>query len=479
MEPGPGQRRSNLVAWIVIAVVSALFVAQPLLDRGSDGSEKLAAQASVSAQQAIMTSLVNGMCAEPIREASGPQLSAMRPQVESMAIAEDPGSELATAALLTRLGARDRALEMLTSLRDRVNGGEVEADDAFRATLDAVVELVDAAKEPGTRRIPEEACSRVVDSLGATGRMLVAQARGDRDELARLEDAGMLVIVALFAVGTVAFVLGLVGLVMLLVFLVAAATGRTAGIARQAGDWNHVYAEVFAAWLASYLLFARVPSWAFGWWKGIGGTAPSQDVQLLASVGATVAAAVVGLWWGSVRGLPMRTMLDGIGLRRFGGMDLVWGVVTWSMGIVLLAVGIGIAFLLSALLGDGGMRASHPVQQMVQDSGGLGLFLTYSLACVSAPLFEEIFFRGAMYRNLRIGLGRWGSLGSAAMSMLVSSVIFAAIHPQGLVFIPVLGGLAISFCVMREWRGSINASIVAHAINNGVVLTLNVLMLRG
>jgi membrane protease YdiL (CAAX protease family) len=84
-----------------------------------------------------------------------------------------------------------------------------------------------------------------------------------------------------------------------------------------------------------------------------------------------------------------------------------------------------------------------------------------------------------MYRNLRIGLGRWGALGSAAASMLVSSVIFAAIHPQGLVFIPVLAGLALAFCIMREWRGSINASIVAHAINNGVILTLNVLMMRG
>jgi membrane protease YdiL (CAAX protease family) len=42
----------------------------------------------------------------------------------------------------------------------------------------------------------------------------------------------------------------------------------------------------------------------------------------------------------------------------------------------------------------------------------------------------------------------------------------------------VLAGLALAFCIMREWRGSINASIVAHAINNGVILTLNVLMLR-
>jgi membrane protease YdiL (CAAX protease family) len=64
------------------------------------------------------------------------------------------------------------------------------------------------------------------------------------------------------------------------------------------------------------------------------------------------------------------------------------------------------------------------------------------------------------------------------IAVLVNSVIFAAIHPQGLIFIPVLGSLAVAFTLMREWRGTINASIVAHAINNFVVLTLNVLMLR-
>jgi hypothetical protein len=98
--------------------------------------------------------------------------------------------------------------------------------------------------------------------------------------------------------------------------------------------------------------------------------------------------------------------------------------------------------------------------------------------CPFAPVFEELFFRGALYRNLRQTFGRWGVLGSVVIAVLVNSVVFAAIHPQGLIFIPVLGSLAVAFTLMREWRGTINASIVAHAINNFVVLTLNVLMLR-
>jgi membrane protease YdiL (CAAX protease family) len=52
------------------------------------------------------------------------------------------------------------------------------------------------------------------------------------------------------------------------------------------------------------------------------------------------------------------------------------------------------------------------------------------------------------------------------------SVIFAAIHPQGWVAIPVLGGIAMMLAGLREWRGSLIASMTAHAINNGVAVLM-------
>jgi membrane protease YdiL (CAAX protease family) len=236
---------------------------------------------------------------------------------------------------------------------------------------------------------------------------------------------------------------------------------------------------MFAVWMLAYLGLSRAPRTLFEIWEGYEHEAPSLDVLLTLSVAAAVAASAIALWWGTRRGLPLRTIMSGIGLRRFVAMDIVWGVVCWSMGIALLIVGVLLAMLLSNIFGDGQMRASHPIQQMVEGSGATGLFLTYILACVCAPIGEEIFFRGALYRNLRQSFGRWGAVGSALIAIAVSSVLFAAIHPQGLMFIPVLASLAVAFCIMREWRGTINASIVAHAINNAVVLSLNVLMLRG
>ena len=273
--------------------------------------------------------------------------------------------------------------------------------------------------------------------------------------------------------------LALGGIAALIVFVVMAALGKTKGIGATDELWSHVYAEMFAVWMFAYLGLARAPRMLFEILEGYGYEVPGMDVRLALSIAAAIAAVAIALWWGTRRGLSLRTIMAAIGLRRFVAMDIVWGVVCWSMGIALLIVGVMLAVVLSNIFSDGQMRASHPVQQMVEDSGATGLFLTYMIACVCAPIGEEIIFRGALYRNLRQSFGRWGAVGSVVIAIAVSSVLFAAIHPQGLIFIPVLASLAIAFCIMREWRGTINASIVAHAINNTVVLTLNVLMLRG
>ena len=69
-------------------------------------------------------------------------------------------------------------------------------------------------------------------------------------------------------------------------------------------------------------------------------------------------------------------------------------------------------------------------------------------------------------------------LGSVVIAVLVNSVIFAAVHQLGLIFIPVLGSLAVAFSLMRDWRGTINPPNVARCINNFAVLTWNVLVRR-
>jgi membrane protease YdiL (CAAX protease family) len=79
-------------------------------------------------------------------------------------------------------------------------------------------------------------------------------------------------------------------------------------------------------------------------------------------------------------------------------------------------------------------------------------------------------FRGALYHGVRVRL-------PFIVASLIVAFIFAVIHPQGLAAVPALMGIAIVLAALREWRGSIVAPVVAHAINNGVILILLVLLI--
>jgi membrane protease YdiL (CAAX protease family) len=100
----------------------------------------------------------------------------------------------------------------------------------------------------------------------------------------------------------------------------------------------------------------------------------------------------------------------------------------------------------------------------------------FLLASVAAPIVEETFFRGVLLTHLRSATGRWNQWLSFGLAALVSSILFAAIHPQGLIFIPPLAGLAMGFCVGRAWQGSLIPSMVAHGVSNALVMSLNVIL---
>lgn len=85
-------------------------------------------------------------------------------------------------------------------------------------------------------------------------------------------------------------------------------------------------------------------------------------------------------------------------------------------------------------------------------------------------------FRGALYRHLREAFGGWGKAFSVVASILVSSFLFAVIHPQGIVGVPLLAAVAIVLAILREWRSALIAPIVMHMIVNGVTTSLVLLI---
>jgi len=64
---------------------------------------------------------------------------------------------------------------------------------------------------------------------------------------------------------------------------------------------------------------------------------------------------------------------------------------------------------------------------------------------------------------------------ASRVARIVVSILFAAIHPQGWTAIPVLGAIGFVLAMIRIQRNSLVASMTAHALNNGMMLTVLIL----
>lgn len=80
------------------------------------------------------------------------------------------------------------------------------------------------------------------------------------------------------------------------------------------------------------------------------------------------------------------------------------------------------------------------------------------VACVLAPLSEELMFRGGLYRFSRQHLGR-------PTALLVNGVCFGALHGNWAGFLP-LALLGVALCLAYEATGDIRVPVIAHALFN-------------
>jgi len=204
------------------------------------------------------------------------------------------------------------------------------------------------------------------------------------------------------------------------------------------------------------------------------------DLAGLGTIGVITfqALGLLALLWPVYRGMPWSELRRELGLTTGAGIvrETAWGVVAWCMAIPMVLVGIVISLILGWLLGGDISSARHPLQEGLRSSSAGGIVIWYLVAAVVAPLLEEIVFRGGLYRGLRGGTSGLPLPVSMVVSALLSSLVFAAIHPQGILFVPILGALAMSFCLVRELRGSLVAPMVGHALNNGLIVTLNLVL---
>lgn len=80
------------------------------------------------------------------------------------------------------------------------------------------------------------------------------------------------------------------------------------------------------------------------------------------------------------------------------------------------------------------------------------------VACVGAPMYEELLFRAGLYRFCRQRLGR-------VPALLISGCCFGALHGNWAGLLP-LAVLGMGLAIMYEATGSIRVAIIAHGLFN-------------
>lgn len=273
--------------------------------------------------------------------------------------------------------------------------------------------------------------------------------------------------------------LGLLGLSLIgLLALSGKVTSRLTIVRGNGG----IYAETFALWLLLFIVLMIVPRLLL----------PDENPFVLSLI--TFFGSLVAVFWPVLRGIPWRTVKEEIGWanRAHPLVESLWGLAWYVMSLPLLVVGAALTLFLiflkgmleNAASGGGGgipttsRDAAHPVFGELAGADPLTLLVIFLVASVAAPIVEETFFRGVLHRHLRESTRRWGSFLSIVACALFVSFIFAVIHPQGLLGVPVLMSLAIGFTLAREARGSLIPCMIAHGVSNGLVLLFAVVMLQ-
>lgn len=321
-----------------------------------------------------------------------------------------------------------------------------------------------AVGEPGSVVISDDDRKRFEDRHGWFARLALSQGLANEDP-AR---ATVLAQARRTFVGSLVMIMGVVGAFGLGCGLatwavVRFASGREAW-SFAANDQPVVMATGGSVWLETFAVYLGV--------MVLGGLAadvlpPSWTPwpQALAFLGA----AGWGAFWPVWRGLTRGERRAGFGLHRGRGgwREIGAGLIGYCAGLPIVAIGVGLTMVLTvATRAD----ASHPLNHLTGVSP-LALVFLGVLAAVWAPVVEELFFRGAFYSAWRQRWGRW-------VSGLATGVIFAAVHPQGWTAIPALGAVGLVLALLREWRGSLIAPMTAHALNNGTLFVLMIVVMR-
>jgi len=257
----------------------------------------------------------------------------------------------------------------------------------------------------------------------------------------------------------------LLGFILGIVAVVLVATGKVKASYRPHLPGGSVYLEVFLLFIAGFLLLPVLSGF-------VSGVAGGKDYSRL-----LIWLLLLIPFWAMIRGARAADFRNAMGWHTGKGLfrEIAAGVLGYVACLPIFIVGVLLTLATMVVVsffqsGEETGAPTHPILNEVDPSDIWSVLGVYAVAALWAPIVEESLFRGALYHHVR---GRLHPI----LAALFVAFIFAVIHPQGLVAIPALMSLAVTFALLREWRGSLIAPVVGHALHNGALMTTLILAL--
>lgn len=214
--------------------------------------------------------------------------------------------------------------------------------------------------------------------------------------------------------------------------------------------------EAILGWLVSILLSSVASVFIL---KAAGYTATDIDKLPL----WLVAVLQVPLWVGLV-GAPLYAVRSaGHSLRRDFGFAISWvdvpvGLITGVICQVALVPLLSYPWLW--LWGKSAEDLGEKAEQLASRANDpLGIVLLVLIVAIGAPIIEELFYRGLVFRSLRQKLPAWPSI-------VFAGLIFGAVHFEYLQF-PALAGFGMVLAWYAHRTGRLGGPIMAHLAFNG------------
>lgn len=175
-------------------------------------------------------------------------------------------------------------------------------------------------------------------------------------------------------------------------------------------------------------------------------------------MGFTIAVVLVlGVYFIALR--PQKLSWSEVGIKTFAVKD--WKIIV--LFSLIFMIGAVIIMVLTSFIGN--TWENSKTEAMRQNITFFTVLIAFISAAVISPIYEEIFYRGFIYRWLRTRVGFIGAI-------TLSSAIFTIIHIPTYNAMPVnfFGGILLALAYERT--NSIWPSILIHGITNGIMVLL-------